>query len=89
MNITLSIDEAIVKKVRKIAIDRDTTLNAMVRDYLISVAESDVAVRKEQADGLMVSTERLAREMGARSRTRDDIYEERFAKHGRQGFPGH
>lgn len=83
MNITLSIDEAIVKKVRKIAIDRDTTLNAMVRDYLISVAESDVAVRREQADRLMASTERLARDMGARSRTRDDIYEERFTKYGR------
>lgn len=83
MNITLSIDEAIVKKVRKIAIDRDTSLNAMVRDYLISVAESDVAVRREQADRLMASTERLARDMGARSRTRDDIYEERFTKYGR------
>ena len=29
MNITLSIDEGIVKKVRKIAIDKDTTLTAM------------------------------------------------------------
>ena len=35
MNITLNIDEEIVKKVRKIAIDKDTTLTAMVRDYLI------------------------------------------------------
>ena len=32
MNITLSIDEEIVKKVRKIAVDKDTTLTAMVRD---------------------------------------------------------
>lgn len=38
MNITLSVDEEIVKKVRKMAIDRDTTLTAMVRDYLTSVA---------------------------------------------------
>ncbi len=83
MNITLSVDEAIVKKVRKIAIDRDTTLNAMVREYLISVAESDAAVRKEQADRLMTSTERLARDMGPRAWTRDDLYEERFAKYGR------
>lgn len=83
MNITLSIDEAIVKKVRKIAIDRDTTLNAMVREFLISVAESDAAIRKEQADKLMASTERLARDMGPRVWTRDDLYEERFAKYGR------
>ena len=31
MNITLSIEEQIVKKVRKIAVDKDTTLTAMVR----------------------------------------------------------
>lgn len=83
MNITLSIDEAIVKRVRKIAIDRDTTLNAMVREYLTSVAESDAAVRKEQADALMASTERLARDMGSRGWTRDDLYEERLARYGR------
>ena len=40
MNITLSIDEEIMKKVRKIAIDKDTTLTAMVRDYLTRVASN-------------------------------------------------
>ena len=34
MHITLSIDRDVVRKVRKIAIDKDTTLTAMVRDYL-------------------------------------------------------
>ena len=38
MNITLNIDEEIVKKVRKIAIDKDTTLTAMVRNYLTWLA---------------------------------------------------
>ncbi len=83
MNITLSIDEQIVKKVRKIAIDRDTTLNAMVREYLTSVAESDLAVRKEQAAQLMSSTERLARDMGPRSWTREDLHAERLSRYGR------
>ena len=78
MNVTLSIDEAIVKKVRKIAIVRDTTLNAMVRKYLTSVAESEAAVRREQADALMASTERLARDMGPRGWTRDDLYGEKY-----------
>ena len=61
MNITLYIDEATVKKVRKIAVDKGATLNAMVHEYLISVAESDTATRKEQADRLMASTERPPR----------------------------
>ena len=52
MNITVSIDKEIVEKVRKIAMDKDTTLSAMVSDYLSSVANSDDAksgaVKKEQ-----------------------------------------
>ena len=50
MKITLSIDEEVVKKVRKIAIDKDTTLTAMVRDYLTSIASRDIAARKADAD---------------------------------------
>src|SRR5258708_36675261 len=34
VNITLSIDEEVVKRVRKIAIERDTTLTGLVRAYL-------------------------------------------------------
>ena len=55
MNITLSIDKETVKKVRKIAIDRDTTLTAMVRGFLHSVADSR-RIRSQgnscQVDGL-------------------------------------
>ncbi len=32
MNVTLSINDELVKKIRKIAVDRDMTLTAMVRD---------------------------------------------------------
>lgn len=83
MNITLSIDEEIVKKVRKIAIDKDTTLTAMVRDYLATVAKSDVATRKTHADKLMETFEKLSRDMGPRTWTRADLYEERLGRHGR------
>ena len=41
MDITISIDEEVVKKVRRVARERDTTLTAMVRDYLETVANSD------------------------------------------------
>ena len=47
-NITLSVDDEIIKKVRKIAIDKNTTLTAMVREYLKSIAERD-QIEKEQA----------------------------------------
>lgn len=36
-NVTLSVDDAVIKGVRKIVIDKNTTLTAMVREYLESV----------------------------------------------------
>ena len=80
MNITLSIDEEIVKKVRKIATDRDTTLTAMVRDYLTSVANSDAVDRKEQVARLEESYKKLSRDMGPRTWTRDDLYDRRVLR---------
>ena len=50
MKITVTVDDEIVKKVRKIAVDKNTTLTAMVREYLTSIADDatpDEAVRKE------------------------------------------
>lgn len=75
MNITLSIDDEIVKKVRKIAIDKNTTLTAMVREYLTSVANSDSAAREEMVARLNDSIRRLSRDMGPRDWTRDDLYD--------------
>ena len=46
-NITLTVDDEIIKKVRKVAIDKNTTLTQMVRDFLISVADRDAAVRSQ------------------------------------------
>jgi hypothetical protein len=34
MNITNSVDEKIIRKVRKIAAERETTVTALVRGYL-------------------------------------------------------
>jgi len=38
MNITLSLDERLVKEVRKIAVERDTTLTGLVRAHLEELA---------------------------------------------------
>ena len=74
MNITLNIDEEIVKKVRKIAIDKDTTPTAMVRDYLTWVAKGDAAERQQSVALLNESFEKLSRDMGPRNWSRKDIY---------------
>ena len=75
MNITLNVDEDIVKKVRKIAIDKDTTLTAMVRDYLTWVASGDAGERERHVLLLEDSFERLSRDMGPRKWNREDLYD--------------
>ena len=52
MKITLRIDEEVMKKVRKIAMEKNTTLTAMVRDYLTSIASSDAAAPKRTRKNL-------------------------------------
>ena len=74
-NITLSVDDEIIKKVRKIAIDKNTTLTAMVRDFLISVTKRDAQKKDEAIKKLQKSFETLSRDMGQRKWTRETLHE--------------
>jgi len=74
-NITLSVDDKIIKKVRKIAVDKNTTLTAMVRDYLITITKHDAHQRKDAADKLRASFQTRSRDMGARKWTREALHE--------------
>lgn len=74
-NITLSIDPETVKKVRKIALERDTSLAAMVREYLEQVAATEEASREQAVADLRNSFANLSRPLGERDWTRDDLHE--------------
>lgn len=74
-NITLSVDDDIVKKVRKIAIDKNTTLTEMIREFLSSVASRDVLVKNEAVSKLHQSFETMSRDMGQRKWSREDLHE--------------
>ena len=82
MQLTLEIDEKVLNKIRKIAEAQDTTVSAMVNEYLASLAEGESDDRKAQAASLMATFERLSRDMGPRGWTRDDLYEERLGRYG-------
>lgn len=73
--ITLSIDDEVVKKVRRIAMEMDTTLTSMVRDYLNQIAESVEVHQLQDARALRKSLSHLSRPMGKRDWMRDDLYE--------------
>ncbi len=74
-NITLSVDDDTIKKVRKIAIDKNTTLTAMVRDYLTSVAARDTQEKNEAIKKLRKSFKKFSRDIGQRKWSREDLHE--------------
>ena len=74
-NITLSVDDDVIKKVRKIAIDKNTTLTAMVRDFLTSVANRNDQEKKETIGKLSASFKTMSRDMGRRKWTREELHE--------------
>ncbi|BBO84664.1 hypothetical protein DSCO28_52300 [Desulfosarcina ovata subsp. sediminis] len=73
-NITLSVDEDVIKKVRKIAVDKNTTLTAMVREYLISVAKGEDRSKDRLAREMRASFAALSRDMGDRCWIREDLH---------------
>jgi hypothetical protein len=76
MNVTLSLEDDLVKNLRRIAVDRDTTLTAMIRDYLEKVAAEDAAVgrRRREREALERSFMTLQVKVGKRTWKRADLY---------------
>jgi len=79
MNVTLSLNDELVKRVRKIAVERDTTLTGMVRQYLENVASenSSSSHRRRQREALDRSFEQFQLKIGKRTWKRADLYERR------------
>lgn len=74
-NITLAVDESVIKKVRKIAVERNTTLTQMVREFLESVAKQDTIEKEQALKRLKKSLDKFSRDMGERQWTRESLYE--------------
>lgn len=74
-NITLSVDDEVIRKVRKIAIDKNTTLTQIVRDFLTSVATRGAAQRMRAVRRLETSFEEFSRDMGKRDWGREELHE--------------
>jgi hypothetical protein len=77
MNITFSLPKDLVKRVRKIAVDRNTTLAGLVREYLSELIRQDAATGRERRkqEALERSFEQFQFRVGNKSWKREDIYE--------------
>jgi Family of unknown function (DUF6364) len=77
MNITLSLPEDLVKRVRKIAVDRDTTLTGLVREYLNEVARQEGAAgrTRREREALERGFEQFQYRVGKKTWKREDLHE--------------
>jgi hypothetical protein len=76
MNVTLSLDDKLVKKVRKIAVERDTTLAGIVRDRLESLVAEDAAGgrKRREREALERSFATFRFKVGKRTWSRADLH---------------
>jgi hypothetical protein len=75
MNVTISIDDALLEKARKLAEERGTSLQELLRDYLRSLVGD--APGHEVADELLELMRTRGGRSGGRGFVRDDAYEGR------------
>lgn len=73
-NLTIAIDDDTLRRARIRALELDTSVNALLRDYLQSFAGSDrMVARRRIIDGAEDHAQNLA--FGHRTWTRDDLHE--------------
>lgn len=74
-NVTLKIDDDLLKAARKIAIDRNTTLTAMIRDYLTMLAGRERDERQRAIERLERMWDEYPVKIGKRRWSREELHE--------------
>ena len=76
MNITLTLDDKLVKEIRKVAVDRNTTLSALVREYLERLAAENAGSGRKrlELETLQRSFEKFHSKLGTRTWKREDLH---------------
>lgn len=73
-NITLAVQEEVLAAVRRYAVERNSSVNALVREHL-----SDIARREDRARGararLLELSKRSRLKLGRKTWTRQDLHE--------------
>ncbi len=73
-NITLSVDEDILAAARRHAAERNSTVNALVREYLTNIAQHQDRARKARARLRQLSRKSKGR-LGEKTWTREDLHD--------------
>jgi hypothetical protein len=73
-NITLSVDDDVLAAVRRLAAERDTSINALVREYLTNLAARQDRARRARARLRALSRQSQGR-LGKRTWTREELHD--------------
>ncbi|MDM7926747.1 MAG: DUF6364 family protein [bacterium] len=74
-NITVAVDSQLLKKVRKIAVDKETTVTGLIREYLETLVLREDSVKKEIISELSALLDRSEAVVGDQKWTRDDLHD--------------
>ena len=74
-NVTISIDDDVLKRAKKIAVDRDTSFNGLVREYIESVVAREQGRRELQIEELDRLFEESTAIVGRVTWTREELHE--------------
>ena len=73
-NLTITIDDALLRLARLRALEQGTSVNALLREYLVAYAGSAQAQERARADLIALSTTATSRR-GDATWTRDELHE--------------
>ena len=83
MNLTITVDDELLRRARIRALDQGTSVNAVVREFLESYAGAEEEQRARSQLVELARASSASSGAGGRSWTRDDIYSERFDRYDR------
>jgi len=74
-NVTFTVDDELLRKARKVAVDRNTTVTQMLRGFLEQMVVSDETLAKQRAEEFRRVTRKLARDAGGVKFNREELYD--------------
>ena len=74
-NITMSIDEKLLKRARKAAIDKNKSLNSLIKEYLEYLAENEESNKNKIAKKLQLIFNKSTAVVGEKKWSRENLYE--------------
>lgn len=92
-HITIALDDKLVEDIERVAAERGTTVDAIMRHYLTGFALEnnmhDPAARAKVRNELAKLGKRTPGRLGEWKWNRDDLYAERFSRYEYPGLRGH